>query len=135
MGWKQTRKDVKDYPVLKEYEYYTEWLTKIQRQIKMDGWERVVDINFFNSTVRSGSNSNLLDLQLVFMSQVLEKVLLNVNGKKLTRSYNEQPRTLWKLHQEHQTSSTTAQFIAINLRKKLSTLTIATATSKCDFLE
>ena len=31
MGWKRTRKDAKDYPVLNEDEYYTEWLTQILR--------------------------------------------------------------------------------------------------------
>ena len=69
------------------------------------------------------------------MSQVLEKVLLNVKGKKLTRSYKQQPQILWKLHQENQTSSATAQDIAINLSNKLSALTIATTTSRCNFLE
>ena len=48
MGWKRTRKDAKDYPVLNEDEYYTEWLTQILRQIKMDGWDRIVDPNFLN---------------------------------------------------------------------------------------
>ena len=53
------------------------------RQIKIDGWERVIDIHFVNGTTQAGSNSDLLELQLVFMSQVMEKVLLNVKGKKL----------------------------------------------------
>ena len=98
MGWKRTRKDAKDYPVLNEDEYYTEWLTQILRQIKMDGWERIVDPNFLNSSVRTGSHSDLLDLPLVFMSQVMVKVLLNIKGKKLVRNYKKQPITLWKVH-------------------------------------
>ena len=66
---------------------------------------------------------------------VLEKVLLTGKGKRLRRSYKQHPQTLWKLHQEHQTSSTTAQGIAINLSNKLSNLTIATSKSRSDFLE
>ena len=129
MGWKRTRKDAKGYPVLNEDEYYTEWITQILRQIKMDGWDRIVDPNFFNGNVRPGSDSDLLDLQLVFMSQVMEKVLLNVKGKKLVRSYKKQPRTLWKVHQEHQTSSATAQGIDIDLSNKLSSMTIVSSAS------
>ena len=86
-------------------------------------------------TVRPGSDSDLLDIQLVFMSQVMEKVLLNVKGKKLVRSYKKQPRTLWKVHQEHQISSATAQGIAIDLSNKLSSMTIASSASRCAFLE
>ena len=76
-----------------------------------------------------------MELQLKFMSQVMEKVLMNVKGKKLNQLYRDHPQTLWKLHQEHQTSSATAQSIAINLSNRLSMLTIATATSRCDILE
>ena len=62
MGWKRTRKDTKDYPVLNEDEYYTEWITQILRQIKMDDWDRIVDPNFLNGSVRPRSDSDLLDL-------------------------------------------------------------------------
>ena len=64
-------------------EYYTEWYTKIKSQIKIDGWERVIDPSFVNSNVCPGSDQDLLELQLVFMSMVLEKVLLNGKGKRL----------------------------------------------------
>ena len=66
---------------------------------------------------------------------VLEKALLNGKWKKLNCSYKHHPQTLWKLHQEHQTSSTTAQGIAINLSNKLSSLSIANSKSRSDFLE
>ena len=65
---------------------------------------------------------------------VFEKVFLNGQVKKLNCSYKHHPQTLWKLHQEHQTSSTTAQGIAINLSNKLSSLSIATSKSISDFL-
>ena len=29
MGWKETRKDTKDYPVLNEDKFYTEWFTQV----------------------------------------------------------------------------------------------------------
>ena len=66
------------------------------RQIKVDGWERIIDIHFINSTTRAGSDSELIELQLVCMSMVMGKVLLNVKGKKLTRTYKDHPQTLWK---------------------------------------
>ena len=43
----------------------------------------------------------------------------------LVRSYKKQPQILWKVHQVHETSSATAQGIAINLSNKISTITIA----------
>ena len=83
MGWKRLRKNTKDYPVLEVDEFYTEWYMNIRRRIKVNGWERVIDTKFVNSSVRPGSDEDLLELQLVFMSMVLEKVLLNGKGKKL----------------------------------------------------
>ena len=105
------------------------------RQIKLDGCDQIIDIHFVNSTMRVGSDSNLLDLQLVFMSQVMKKVLMNVKREKLNRSNRDHPQTIWKLHQEHHRSSATAQSIEINLSKRLSTLTIVTAKLRCNFLE
>ena len=66
---------------------------------------------------------------------VLEKVLLSSKGKRLRRSNKQHPQRLWKLHQEHQTNSTTAQGIAINLSNKLRNLTIAKSKSRSEFLE
>ena len=116
-------------------DFYTEWYIQIKRQIKVDGWERITDTNFVNANVRSGSDKDFMELQLVFMSMVLEKVLLSGKGKRLRRSNKQHPQRLWKLHQEYQTSSTTAQGIAINLSNKLSNLTIAKSKSRSDFLE
>ena len=62
MGWKRLRKDPKDYHVLEVDEFYTEWYTNIRRQIKVNGWERVIDPNFVNSSVRPGSDNDLLEL-------------------------------------------------------------------------
>ena len=94
MSWKRLRKDTKDYPVLEVDKFYTKWYTNIKRQIKVDGRERVIDTNFVKSSVRPGSDHNLLELQLVFMSMVVEKVLLNSKGKKLNQSYKNHPQTL-----------------------------------------
>ena len=62
MGWKRLWKDVKDYPVLEVDEFYTEWYKKMMRQIKLDGWERIIDLHFVNNTIRVGSDSALLKL-------------------------------------------------------------------------
>ena len=58
------------------------------------GWVRIIDLDFVNNTTRVGSDSALLELQLLFMSQVMKKVLMNVKGKKPNRSYRYNPQTL-----------------------------------------
>ena len=63
------------------------------RQIKVDGWKRIINPNFVNNTVRIGSDKELLELQLVFISIVMEKLLLSVTGKKLNRTYKNHPQT------------------------------------------
>ena len=46
-------KIAKDYPVLENDEYYTEWKTKMERQIKLEGWDRLIDDTFDTKLLRS----------------------------------------------------------------------------------
>ena len=69
------------------------------------------------------------------MSTVLEKVLVNIHGLKLVRSFEDDPKSLWRKHKEHQRSSSSSQRIAIVLSNRLSNMTIATAKSSLAFLE
>ena len=53
------------------------------RQITLDGREQLIDTNFANSTLRTGTDKELFVLQAIFMSIVLYKVLLNTYGMKM----------------------------------------------------
>ena len=125
----------KDYPVLEHDKYYTEWIVKFNRQIKLDMWERLVDPAFDTKTLRLEADKDLYTLQCVFMSTVLEKVIMNTQGLKLVRLYEDDPKTIWRKHEEHQTSSLSSQRIAIVLSNRISNMTIATSKSRSDFLE
>ena len=67
-SWKRQRKDIEDYPILESDDFYTEWYIQIKHQIKVDGWERITETSFINANARPGSDRDLLELQLVFMS-------------------------------------------------------------------
>ena len=51
------------------------------------------------------------------------------------RLYEDDPKTIWRIHEKHQTSSLSSQLIAIVLSNKISNMTIATIKSRSDFLE
>ena len=105
------------------------------QQIKLDGWEQLIDDTFDNEFLRLGTDQDLYSLQAVFMSTVLEKELLNTYGKKLVQLYNDTPRVIWVKHKEHKTSSSPSQKIAIILSNKLSNIKISTSKSRIVFLE
>ena len=50
-SWIKGTKSAKDYPVLEHDKYYTEWIVKFNRQIKLDMWERLVDPAFDTKTL------------------------------------------------------------------------------------
>ena len=97
----QSRKDPKDYPTLENDEYYIEWSTKMVRGIKLDEWERLVDSNFVNSNVPTGTDNELLELQILFMSTVLDLALLNPKEMKLVYLYKDNSRTLSTVNERH----------------------------------
>ena len=134
-SWIKGTKSAKNYPVIEHDEYYTKWIVKTNLQITLDIWERLIDPTFDIKTLRRGADKELYTLQCVFMSTVLEKVLLNTHGLKLMRLFKDDPNTIWRKHEEHQTSSSSSQRIAIMLSNRISNMTIATSKSRSDFLE
>ena len=50
------------------------------RQKKMDKWERLINFNFINNILRPGTDQELFALQSVFVSAVLDKVLIIHTG-------------------------------------------------------
>ena len=105
------------------------------RQIILDGWEPLIDPNFDTKSVCAGADQDLFSIQAVFMSTVLDKVILNIYGIKLAQLYNNSPRVIWEKHEEHQTSSSSSQQIAMVLSNKLSNIKIASSKSRIVFLE
>ena len=87
------------------------------RQIQLDGWEQLTDVSFS-----------------VFMSTVLDRVLLSPHGLRLVRRFIEHPQDLWEHHEAHQTSSSPSQRSAIFLSGKLTTMKISEAKSHTAFL-
>ena len=134
-SWIKGTKSAKDCPVIEHDEYYTKWIVKMNRQITLDMWERLIGPTFDIKTLCPGADKELCTVQCVFMSTVLKKVLLNTHGLKLVRLFEDGPSTIWRKHEKHQTSSSSSQRIAIVLSNRISNMTIATSKSRLDFLE
>ena len=83
---------VQNYPLLENDEFYTKWRIKMIRQIKLDGWERLIDDTFDSRFLHPRTDQDLYSLQAIFMSTVLEMVLLNIYGMKFARLYDDTPR-------------------------------------------
>ena len=60
---------------------------------------------------------------------------MNTHGLNLVRLFEDDPKTMWRKHEEHQTSSSSSQQIAIVLSNRISNMIIATSKSRSDFLE
>ena len=98
-------------------------------------WERLIDPTFDIKTLCPEADKELYTLQCVFMSTVFEKVLMNTHGLKLVRLFEDDPNTIWRKHEEHQTSSSSSQGIVVVLSNIISNMTIAISKSRSDFLE
>ena len=79
--------------------YFTKWRVKMVRQIILNGWERLIDPSYNDKNLRTGTDQKLFSLQAVFMSTVLDKVLINTQGMKLVLLNKDSPRTLWDKHE------------------------------------
>ena len=101
----------------------------------MDIWEQLIDVRFLNISLRPGTDTELCTLQSVFISTVLDRVLLSPYGLQLVWKYKEHLRNLWEEHKIHQTSSGSSQRIAIILSEKLSNIKISDPKSRTLFLE
>ena len=77
------------------------------------------------SGVNSGSNETLLKAQKNHLSSVLDHVLNTNEGMRLVQTYPDEPRKIWKLHEEHSTSSTTSSRICTMLSQSLATMKIS----------
>ena len=82
-NWKRGQQDIKDYPTLENDEYYIEWHKKVDRQSKLDGWYRLIDLAFDPLNIQPDTDQELFDLQEVFMSTVLQLMLQTPKGMNL----------------------------------------------------
>ena len=104
--------------------------------IKLGGWERLIDSSFVNTTVCLGTDQELFILQIVFMSTVLDLVLLNPKGMKFIHFYKDKPRTLWTAHESHQSAQISLyKSITILLGDKLTNMKIAHSKLQIAFLQ
>ena len=99
------------------------------------GWEQLIDTSFLDTEVCPDTDGDLFKIQVVFMSPVLDLVLLNPKAMKLVRLYKDNPWTLWSVHETYQTSFYSSQEIAILLSDKLTNIKIAVSKSRTAFLE
>ena len=106
---------------------------KTERQFINDECERIIDANFIDNQVVTGTDSTLFKLQKNHVTIILEKVLKTTAGLRLSREYFDNPHELWKQHQVHQTKSAPSVQISIKLSQELAQMKIAEfpTPSKC----
>ena len=103
--------------------------------IKLDEWEETHWLRFFQYKVRSGTDRELFELQIVFMSTVFDLELSNPKGMKLVlQLYKDNPRTMWTTHETYQTSLDSSLQIAILLSDRLTNMKISSSKSQSAFL-
>lgn len=83
ISWRRARRDPTQYVIFEADEEYTDWIIKIIRQFKINNCNRMIDQSFMDNQVVVGLDSVFFDLQMTFMSIVLERVLKTANGLRL----------------------------------------------------
>ena len=112
------------YPIIDNDVQYPDWIIQIRRVFISDECERMIDISKHFSGVNSGSDETLWNAQENHLASVLHQVLKTNEGMRLVRTYPDEPRKIWKLHEEHSTSSTTSSRICTMLSQSLATMKI-----------
>jgi hypothetical protein len=125
ISWNRKPRDVAKYPLLKNDADYQDWKLKMKRQLKADTLSRVMNPTFRISTCRSGSDTELAELQINFFEQILSAVLLNPEGKGLITTHPEDVLFVWNEHEAHQLDSDSAQISTTAQMTKLLALKIA----------
>ena len=87
---------------------------------------QMIDKGFHKNQLSTGSDTLLFEAQENHLVSVLECVLQTSEGKRLTRKHPGEPRLIWKLHEEHATSSTTSSNICTGLSQELAKMKIVT---------
>jgi hypothetical protein len=103
--------------------------------VKLNNWDRLIDLNFDVSKEQNGSDAELLKLQYIFMEEILDCTLQTQKKKSVVRLHPGNPQTISKKYKAHQTSSDASRSAGTKLIGELSMMTISNSTSRVDFLE
>ena len=122
LNWRKSRQDITAYPIIDNDVQYLDWIIQIRRVFISDECERMIDLNKHYSAINSGSDETLWDAQKNHLAKVLDRVLKTNEGMRLVRTYPKDPRKIWRLHEEHSTSSTTSSRICTMLSQSLATM-------------
>ena len=87
---------------------------------------RIIDLGFHKNQLSTSSNTLLFEAQENHLASVLERILQTSEGKRLTRKHPGEPLLIWKLYEEHATSSTTSSNICTSLSQELAKMKIVT---------
>ena len=125
LNWRKSRQDVTSYPIIDNNVQYPDWIIKIKRQFISDECEKIIDLNKHFVAVKSGSDTLLWNAQENHLASVLDRVLKTNEGMRLVRTHPDDPRKIWKKHEDHSTSSTTSSCICTMLSQNLATVKIS----------
>jgi hypothetical protein len=107
----------------------------MKRQLITDTLQRVMDPTFqIALSCRTGSDTELGELQINFFEKILSAVLLNPEEKGLVITHLEEALYVWKEHGKHQKMSDSAQISTTALMNKLMSLKIADSPTRHSFL-
>ena len=125
LNWRKSRQDVNAYPIIDNDVMYPDWIIQTRRVFISDKCARIIDLSVHFSSINSGSDEALWNAQENHLAKVLDRVLKTNEGMRLVRSYPNDPRKIWKLHEDHSTSSTTSSRICTMLSQSLATMKIS----------
>jgi hypothetical protein len=81
-NWKKQGSPAKfDYPKLLNDSGYGAWKPHIVRRSKLDNWYRLIDPSWDPSQVRNGSDKELMNLQYIFLVEILDHTLQTQKGE------------------------------------------------------
>jgi hypothetical protein len=81
-NWKKQGSPTKfDYPKLLNDSGYGAWKPHIVRRSKLDNWYRLIDPSWDPSQVRNGSDKELMNLQYIFLVEILDHTLQTQKGE------------------------------------------------------
>ena len=75
LSWRRSKQDETAYPLLENDQMYTDWIVKIKRKLTSEEMSRMIDLNFHQNQLSTGSDTLLFEAQENHMASVLERVL------------------------------------------------------------
>ena len=124
LNWKKSQQDVTAYPVIDNDVQYSDWVIKIKCVFVSDECERMIDKSKHFSGVNSGSDKISWNAKENYLAKVLDHTLETNERMRLVQTYPAEPLKIWRLQEDHSTSSTTSSQICTMLSQSLATMKI-----------